>query len=617
MEMESTAEEITTNTNGKRHEDRHVQQQHDGVSDDNNNNDDDHDDNNDARLAMQLRYRFQDHPLPYRALFAAGWKYKSPYYQAPNNGRIFETAELNAYLDRFALPDVISNLQSFAQHVDATVQASSSHDDNNKNEQEEKEGRMLRQGILDELYRLTTTKRGDEDVSSDDDDDDDESIGDRRDGSNKKGNATLKQTLNGQPTERRSVRLKNNESSQNSNSNRNESVTTTEKGSNLYLHKKTKSTSRRKSLTNNNNDVSAKDLVLPTLKECIEFAQQQMQNNETTYQQQETSYQQNDFGDWRFLLSTNHSLLFYGAGSKYELIKMFAEIELSQEGYILMIDGFDDEVISVETAVLDLLVQLFLDDQEPDSQSAVPLDDGNYPVQGISNPYRSHPVVERAVAISRALAYKACETLIPIFLVIHNIEGAFRTAVDQEALAALVTNSKVSNGTASLRLVATTDHLDVTSLWDLPVAANFSWIWKQVHTGRPYVREFQMLAAEDSKRKKIIKSNRRMEEQQEARVMEVLKTIAPRHGEILKVLARLQWEQMDKHNKKWVAYSPFWDECRKCLVVSKESQLLPLLNELKDHRLVTTKRENGSEFLSIPYSNEKLREILAYTRETS
>ena len=614
MKMESTDDESTSKTNGKGHEDCHNHQQERSTDD----ADADADDDDDARLALQLRYRFQDHPLPFRALFAAGWKYKSPHYQAPNNGRIFETTgEMNAYFDRFALPDVISNLQSFARNGDDAAAASASahtysSQDDNKNEQDDKEGRMLRQAILDELYKLTT-KRGDDDKSDDDvDESGDESDDAMRDGSNKKGSAQ-KQTPNEQPTKRRSVRLSQTNKN-NSSSSRNESITTTEKGSNLYLHKKTASTSsRRKSLNNDNS--SAKDLVLPTLKECIEFAQQQIHCNKNTYQPQETSYQQNDFGDWRFLLSTNHSLLIYGAGSKYELIKTFAEIELSREGYILMIDGFDDEVNSIETAILNLLVQLFLDDQEPDSQSAVPLDDGDCPVQGISNPYRSHPVVERAVAISRALAYRACETLIPIFLVIHNIEGAFRTAVDQEALAALVTNSKVSNGTASLRLVATTDHLDVMSLWDLPVAANFSWIWKQVHTGRPYVREFQMLAAEESKRKKTIKPNRRMEEQQEARVMEVLKTIAPRHGEALQVLARLQWEQMDKHSNKWVGYSPFWNECRKCLVVSKESQLLPLLNELKDHRLVTTKRENGSDFLNIPYSNEKIREILAYTRE--
>jgi len=39
------------------------------------------------------------------------------------------------------------------------------------------------------------------------------------------------------------------------------------------------------------------------------------------------------------------------------------------------------------------------------------------------------------------------------------------------------------------------------------------------------------------------------------------------------------------------------------------------LTELKDHRLVMSKTEtNGTEYVRIPYANDKLKEIIAYKR---
>ena len=111
--------------------------------------------------------------------------------------------------------------------------------------------------------------------------------------------------------------------------------------------------------------------------------------------------------------------------------------------------------------------------------------------------------------------------------------------------------------------------------------------------------------------KKAAKGKSRMEEEQAARVVEVLKNIAPRHAEVVQILARLQ---LGQKQGKWVDYAVFLEQCKARYVVSKASQLQPYLMELKDHRLITSKTEEGTEYLCIPYNNEKLQEILAYQR---
>ena len=46
------------------------------------------------------------------------------------------------------------------------------------------------------------------------------------------------------------------------------------------------------------------------------------------------------FKEWAFLLQTNHSLLFYGYGSKRKLLEDFAKEELGKEGYVANIQGY-------------------------------------------------------------------------------------------------------------------------------------------------------------------------------------------------------------------------------------------------------------------------------------
>jgi hypothetical protein len=240
--------------------------------------------------------------------------------------------------------------------------------------------------------------------------------------------------------------------------------------------------------------------------------------------------------------------------------------------------------------------------------------DGEFPIVGVSIPWKTEPLVERAITVSRALAVKATETLLPIFLVIHNIEGpGLRNEIAQEALAALLVNSIVENGVAAIRLVASMDHVDTSALlWSPATMANFSWIYKEIHTHRPYVKELAML--DDYVVKKKAEKRKVVDQVRSERVLHVLKSLAPRYAEVLQTLARLQLDIPSQEEDTWIDYIVFRDKCKAECIVTKDTQLRNFLTELVDHGLLEHRTNEEYESVTIPYSRAKLREIMAYTR---
>jgi Origin recognition complex subunit 2 len=155
---------------------------------------------------------------------------------------------------------------------------------------------------------------------------------------------------------------------------------------------------------------------------------------------------------------------------------------------------------------------------------------------------------------------------------------------------------------AAIRLVASIDHVDASAaLWSSSTAFKFGWFWKEIHTYRPYIRELAMLADEDLSAKKAARKQNRATDQA-ARVLEVLKNLAPRYGEVMQVLAKLQLKELKSSSASpWVDYKVFRSECKSGFLIDKESKLRTLQTELTDHRLMISKTEGRSEFVSIPY----------------
>lgn len=186
--------------------------------------------------------------------------------------------------------------------------------------------------------------------------------------------------------------------------------------------------------------------------------------------------------EWRFLLSTKHSLLFYGFGSKRGMINAFSSKSLQPTGDVLILNGYDPS-ISV-ASILDLFVDMFLNGIHP-SIPATPEYFDSYDIGMVRPSPISEPlVVTRAISIGKAVGLTSTKA---IYLVIHNIEGSgLRNPYTYKALSALVFHSDAIDGVNTqetdsyrsrvVRLVASVDHIDAPSFLDMDVMANFSWV---------------------------------------------------------------------------------------------------------------------------------------------
>ena len=93
------------------------------------------------------------------------------------------------------------------------------------------------------------------------------------------------------------------------------------------------------------------------------------------------------------------------------------------------------------------------------------------------------------------------------------------------------------------------------------------------------------------------------------RILDVLRGLAPRHTEVVQLLAQLQTKA-----NEWVDYLQYRDRCKTACAVNKDSQLRQLMKELMDHGLVASKTQGSSELVQIPFSTGKIQEIIDFER---
>jgi origin recognition complex subunit 2 len=618
-----------------------------------------------ALKVLQCTYRFQDHQflgLQWKALQNAHWTYDSRKtsgrYQSPQSTYAFESANaVQEFLDQFAIPMIHSDLQPLQPiFVDERYTDASSLE----------HGKELRNQVCYHMQLLLEKSQG-EYLGNNGDESNENNVDKNREPSS----GSTAKTDTGAPNETTTTYTVRNRRSM-----RNATVTATpytsstitataDKGSNLYLHKKQQASTsatqqrRRRSKKSNHdthsnhpNDLDDDDEIydpsraFSSREQCIERIQHMDTDSNrmvdtdhphpvSTVQGIEAWYRKECFADWAFQLSTNHSLLFYGNGSKYELLNEFGDMELSQHGTVLKLDGFAPD-ITIE-GILDVLVDIFLDGTEPEPAAFGDSHSKENASKLLNSPILEpcSTVVDRAGVIAKALARYCFETLEPIYLILHNIDGPnLCTDIAQDALAALVVNGIPERGSVTaIRFVASMDHVGASStLWSPFTNFHFRWLWKEVNTHRPYVHELIVLPEEEmaSKNSKASR-NRKNEsslEQKTGRIVQVLKNLAPRHGEVMQVLAKLQLKVLNQQQQQtsatniiassvqspttpWVDYKLFRAECKKNFLIDKDAKLRLLLTELQDHQMLQMHYEGSSEYVCIPYTSDKLQEILA------
>ena len=603
--------------------------------------------------------------------------------------RVFDAHELFSFLDKFAIPELHSSLQDIPGCGGSNDAGDNVDDDGVLSNMTQREIQYWR-SIRDELlYRQFHSAIEPSDINADTDGDGRiTSRGKNNAGSNHSKKKNGKNGTTGGTTNRRSSRQPAPVTSYGMNG---RSVTESEPGAELYLRKpkpKRKSTTANNHLgaerdgNNFNEEEHDDDVTFPTIEQYAE----QMKAENKLYSLQdieaiEAEIATKCFDEWKFLLTTNHSLLLYGLGSKRTILNQFAYTVLGSKSYgdcgangdLLVLDGYDKDITISD--ILDLIVDYWLDGDTPESKDIsyklgvnekfLSRSMARVGVSYPSNQLVDRDILSKAICISRALSKKVefqpSKSRRPLYLVIHTMDGiGLRNHTSQQALAALVHHSYLDNGMNVIRLIASIDHVNAPAvLWNSCTRSSFNWMWKQVHTYRPYVEETtesNLVDIEQSirnkkrgKRSSGTTGERRVgfaagtADPVDDRVFSVLQSLSPRHTEALKQLAELQLEEINKmkeaaaaasrsdkdtsskgkkkkndyDNEIWVNYIDLMRQCQlKC--VATDQALRNYLKELCDQEIVEKRQNTTSSvqlYYRIPYPKDRVVDILEYQQQ--
>jgi origin recognition complex subunit 2 len=539
----------------------------------------------DAMLALQLDYRFEGDQFAthWWMLFRQlGFEHTGTIYQMPKSfpttpGKSYTATQMYQLMDTFAIPQLVSSFQR--EEIIKTSEPKMIMTDDEAKWWKELRAKLIFRRFYSDVEVRTTDQQQQESRGPS------RKIPKRQSKSNPRATDAI------------SIRNKRKSSSADS-------------GAELYLRKTSKRI-RHVKRKNNVVDIDHDDFAFPTIQEYTKAARKY---NIEDLDTMENSYY-DSFKEWRFLAATNQSLLFYGVGSKRSLLNTFVEKELKKDGDVLVINGYDKEV-SIE-ALLQLIVHNWLGGVDPKNDiDDVHLHRGRIS-GGIAYPRHGNPlVVQKAIAIGQALVGLVTESLRPLYLVIHNIDGiGLRNYTAQEALAGLVFHSKTHvNGQNALRLVTSIDHVNgPLLLWDSMSCASFRWTWKQVHTYRPYIEEITESKIPDVQPKTVKRKGATVSTSTEQidgvikeSTFQVLESLAPRITQSLHELVKLQ---LNKRNK-WVDYKEIFKRCQMEFIINTDATLRKYLKELKDHNIV----ESNHHKYRVPFNNEGLKKILKFKR---
>lgn len=277
----------------------------------------------------------------------------------------------------------------------------------------------------------------------------------------------------------------------------------------------------------------------------------------------------NNHFKFHYFLDAGHSILFYGLGSKKDLLDEFARY-LSSTSDVVVIDGFNPTLSLRST-----LTQLANDILRLKS-------------------FTKRSLLDYVDAIRDALV-ETPRTIISI--AIHNIDGpCLRSADAQHALSRLASLDQI-------RFVASVDHVNAPLLWDAPMYTAFGWMWIRVDTFCPYEVETFFST------KPLLRggSERRVEG-----AVAFLSSLAERSRDVFRELASRQLHANQNPHVVCTTFNELFETVKTRFIVSEPDTLRSIMIELQTHDLLVSRLGvDAAEQLSIPLPRAQLEAVLA------
>jgi origin recognition complex subunit 2 len=307
------------------------------------------------------------------------------------------------------------------------------------------------------------------------------------------------------------------------------------------------------------------------------------------------------------------NLLFFGLGSKREVLNVFAREACSKRGHVVLVNAYRPDFV-----LKDLLL----------SVEKVP---------GITSEALSAPGIEGQT--QRICRFFSAPSQKParVFLVIHNIDApALRTAKAAACLSTLALAPYV-------HIAASVDHINAPLLFSASDAAarkrrtddagagarGYAWLWHDATTLAPYDAELAFAdrgsvsgaSGVSARAAQAATSGDGGVPMTETAAQHVLASVTQRAKKLFVLLATRQLAAMDDAGDAaareprgfGIAYDALFAMARDEFVATSDAALRALLGEYKDHGLIVSdgaEGAGGKETLSIPLRKERLTKVL-------
>ncbi|CEP10219.1 hypothetical protein [Parasitella parasitica] len=282
------------------------------------------------------------------------------------------------------------------------------------------------------------------------------------------------------------------------------------------------------------------------------------------------------FPQWFFELQSGFNLLFYGYGSKRNLLNEFAKTALT-DGPMIVVNGFFPTI-----SIKDILLKITA---------------GALGSAGPSGSIQDHVQYIRDYFADENRDYES------LYIVVHNLDGPnLRNERAQTALSMLASAKNV-------HLIASIDHINAGLLWDNVKASLFNWIWHDATTFDDYL-------VETSFENSMLVRTGELGGARGAKF--VLDSLTSNARGVFKILAEHQLVEMGIQNMEGrgndsvgLTYSQYYQKCREGFFVSSDLGLRTELTEFRDHKLISTKKNlDGTEVFFIPLDQTTLISIV-------
>ena len=263
------------------------------------------------------------------------------------------------------------------------------------------------------------------------------------------------------------------------------------------------------------------------------------------------------------------NILFYGVGSKKNIIETFAKKCLI-DGPLFIINGYDSFDYKIE--VLYKLKQCILNKKNVKLNKDIIVESNNL----IS-------------LIKEDNHY---------YIVMNNIDGEYysKNKLIQKSLLILLSNKNI-------HFITSFDNINSMFLFDKNILTKYRFIYNEITTYKHYFYETE-------NNKKILKSLSKNNTLRAKGIKHILKSL--NDGQI-DCLIKLGEQQVYESKSNGISRIEWFNLCQDSMLVSNEITFRGFETQLKDHNLIKIINKNGESLTKIPYNNDIIeREILNF-----